>query len=241
MANIIEWPLCVLRPQQASAHLVPFSRSGGRSLGGVDTAVRTDLGFWAIEYGNVVMQMRHRAQWKTWHAIRQALSGRAGLIAVRVRSSLSAPYLSGAFEPVLDVLHDDDTEFDDGTPYAQSAISIVSEGVTAMGATTIKLRIINAEANLVGVKFSYNHALYETGPVMAIDGNVWTVPISPSVRAAIPHGEDLEFDQPTCLCRLADDRGMDVDQNVVTKNSFPSVSFVEAVDYWNILAIGGTP
>ena len=241
MAKIIEWPLCVLRPQQASAHLVPFSRSGGRSLGGVDTAVRTDLGFWAIEYGNVVMQMRHRAQWKTWQAIRSALSGRAGLIAVRVRSSLSAPYASGSFEPVAEVPHDDDTLFDDDTGYAQAAISIVSEDVTPMGATTIKLRIINAEGNLVGVKFSYEHALYETGPLIAVDGDIWTVPITPSVRAAIPHGADLDFDQPTCLCRMADDRGMDVDQNVVSKNSFPSVSFVEAVDYWNILAIGGTP
>lgn len=231
--DVIEWPICVLRPQQASANLVPFSRSGGRTLGGIEPSVRTDLGFWEISYQNIVLQNRHREQWQTWNAIRQKLGGRPGLIAVRVRSSLSAPYASGRFEPVVETEHSDDALFDDDTPYTQGAISIVSDGVTAVGATSIRLRIVNADANLVGVRFSYNHALYETGPVTSIDGDVWTVPISPAVRALIPAGSDLEFDQPTCLCHLADDRGMDIDQNALTKFSLPSVSFVEAVDYWS--------
>lgn len=237
MTEIIEWPICVLRPQKASANLVPFTRTGGRSLGGVEPATRTDLGYWAIEYGNVVMQNRKREQWQTWQAIRQHLSGRSGLIAVRVRTSMSAPYVSGAFEPVEEVTHDDDTLFDDDTPYTQGAISIVTEGVTPIGATTITLRVIQSAENLVGVKFSYNHALYETGPVIDVDGDLWTVPISPSVRAEIPDGITLEFDEPTCLCRLSEDRGMDIEQEAVAKNTYPSVSFVEATDYWNALAV----
>lgn len=233
MSDVLVWPICTLRPQQASANLVPFSRSGGRTLGGIEPSTRTDLGYWEISYQNIVLQNRHRDQWRAWNAIRQKLGGRPGLIAVRVRSSLSAPYASGSFEPVVETEHGDDALFDDDTPYTQGAISIVSDGVTAVGATSIRLRIINADANLVGVRFSYNHALYETGPVTSIDGDVWTVPISPSVRALIPAGSDLEFDQPTCLCHLAEDRGMDVDQNALSKFSLPSVSFVEAVDYWN--------
>lgn len=238
MADIIEWPLCVLRPQTITPSPVAFTRSGGTSLGGVEPAIRTDLGHWSIQYGNVVMQNRSREQWQTWQAIRQKLSGRAGLIAVPVRAGLSAPYASGKFEPAPEVTHDDGALFDDGAPYVQGAISVVSEGNTALGATVIKLRIINAAPNLVGVMFSFNHALYETGPVIAIDGDVWTVPISPSVREFIPAGSTLEFDRPTCLCRLADDRGMDVDRNAVAKVSMPSVSFVEATDYWNALALG---
>lgn len=236
MTETIVWPICVLRPQQASANLVPFSRSGGRTLGGIEPSTRTDLGFWEISYTNVVMQNRHREQWQAWSAIRQKLGGRPGLIAVRVRSSLSAPYVSGAFEPVIETEHDDDSLFDDDSPYVQGAISVVTDGVTALGATSIRLRIINADANLVGVRFSYNHALYETGPVTEVDGDIWTVPISPSVRELIPAGSDLEFDQPTCLCHLADDRGMDVSQDAISKNSLPSVSFVEATDYWAALA-----
>jgi hypothetical protein len=232
MAEIIQWPLCVLRPQTASANLVPFSRSGGRTLGGVEPSTRTDLGFWAIDYANIVLTNKRRDQWQTWQAIRQKLGGRPGLIAVRVRSSLSAPYVSGQFEPVIETEHSDETPFSDGTPYTQGAVSVVTDGVTAVGATSIRLRIINAAANLVGVRFSYHHALYETGPVISIDGDIWTVPISPSVRELIPAGADLEFDEPTCLCHLVEDRGMDIDQNAVSKFSLPSVSFVEAVDYW---------
>ncbi len=165
MSEIIQWPVCVLTPQQASADLVPFSRSGGRTLGGIEPSTRTDLGFWSVTYSGIVMQNRERRAWQTWNAIRQTLGGRPGMIAVRVRSSLSAPYVSGKFEPVIETDHSDDSPFDDDTPYTQGAISVVTDGVTAVGATSIRLRIINADANLVGVRFSYNHALYETGPV----------------------------------------------------------------------------
>lgn len=236
MTDIIEWPLCVLTPQTASANLVPFTRSGGTTLGGISPSTRTDLGFWSIDYGNVVMRNNRRQQWQTWQAIRQKLGGKSGLIAVRVPSTLSAPYVSGRFEPLIETMHDDNTLFDDDTPYTQGAVSVVTDGITPIGATQIRLRIINAASNLVGVRFSYEHALYETGPVISIDGDIWTLPISPTVRATIPHGSDLEFDQPTCLCHLADDRGMDVPQDAITKHSLPSVSFLEATDYWAELA-----
>lgn len=236
MADVIQWPLCVLTPQTVSANLVAFTRSGGRTLGGISPATRTDLGFWSIDYGGVVLRNNRREQWRTWQAIRQKLGGKSGLIAVPVRSSLSAPYVSGKFEPVEELEHDDDTLFDDDTPYTQGAISVVTDGITAIGATSIRLRIINADDNLVGVRFSYEHALYETGPVIEVDGDIWEVPISPAVRATIPAGSDLEFDQPTCLCHLVDDRGMDAPQDAVTKHSLPSVSFVEATDYWAELA-----
>jgi hypothetical protein len=232
MADIIEWPFCILTPQAVSANVVPFTRSGGYTLGGIEPSTRTDLGYWAVDYGNVVMRNNRREQWKVWQALRQKLGGKSGLVAVHVQSGLSAPYISGRYEAAGETLHDDDTPFDDDTPYVQNAISVVSDGVTAVGATQIKLRIINAAHDLVGVRFSYDHALYETGPAISIDGDIWTVPIWPSVRALIPHNADLEFDHPTCLCHLADDRGMDVMQDGITKHSLPSVSFVEATDYW---------
>lgn len=236
---IIVWPHCLLRPQQMAANLVPFTRSGGTTLGGISTAFRTDLGFWKVDYAGVIMQNRKREQWQTWQALRQKLGGRSGLVAVPIRASLSAPYASGAFEEMPEVPHSDASTFSDGTEYSQGAISVVTEGVTAIGATTIRMRIVNASESLVGSRFSYNHALYETGPVISVDGDVWEVPISPTVRELIPAGADLEFDRPTCLCHLADDRGMDVSQDAIGKFAQPSVSFVEATDYWNRLAMGG--
>jgi hypothetical protein len=238
MADIIVWPACVLRPQSVSAMPVPFTRSGGRSLGGLDPTVRTDLGFWQIDYSNIVLRGSRRDAWQTWQAIRQRLAGRSGRIAVPVRASLSAPYVSGVFEPMPETPHSDDSLFDDNTSYGQGAISVVSVGVTPIGATVIRMRVINAASSLVGVRFSYSHALYETGPVISLEDGVWELPISPSVRELIPSGADLEFDRPTCLCRLTDDRGMAVEQDVVQKFSLPPVSFVEDVDYWNKLALG---
>jgi hypothetical protein len=189
---------------------------------------------------NVILRNRYREHWQTWQALRQKLGGRAGLIAVPVRSGLSAPYESGRFEAMPATTHSDGSTFSDQSHYVQGAISVKSVGVTAIGATTIKLRIIKADESLVGVRFSYNHALYETGPLIAVEDDVWEVPISPSVRELIPADADLEFDQPTCLCHLADDRGMDVTQESIARNSYPSLRFVEATDYWNALAVGLT-
>jgi hypothetical protein len=236
MADIIEWPLCILRPQQVSANLVSFSRSGGRSIGGVERVTRTDLGYWAIDYGAVGMQNRNHDQWRTWQAIRQSLGGRAGLIAVPVRASLSAPYASGRYEPQVESTHDDGTFSDDGSHWVQPAIDIVSDGVTPIGSTTMRLRIVKADTNLSGVRFSYNHALYETGLILSSDDDIITVSISPTVRELIPSGAELNFDRPTCICHLAEDRGMDITQDAIAKNSRPNVSFIEATDYWNDLA-----
>lgn len=238
MVDIIEWPICQLRPQQVQASVTPFSRSGGRSLGGFDPAIRSDLGWWNVNYSGIVLAARDRQKWQTWQAIRQKLGGRSGLIAVPVRSAISAPFASGDFEPPTFVPHDDDTSFSDGTLYRQGAISVQSVGDTQIGATVIKLRIIRADANMAGVRFSYQHALYETGPAIDIDGDIWTVPVSTTVRAPIPDGSDLEFDRPTCLCHLASDGEMAVQQDAITKFSTASVSFVEANDYWNQLALG---
>jgi hypothetical protein len=238
MADIIEWPSCLLRPSQVSPSLVPFSRSGGRSIGGVERATRTDRGFWAIDYNGIVMQSKHRDQWRAWNAIRTHLGGKSGYIAVRVPSSLSAPYASGSFESRGRETNDDGTPFDDGSEWQQGAISVVADTLTPIGSTIIKLRIVKAAADLAGVRFSFNHALYETGAAIETDGDIWTVPLSTTVRELIPAGTELEFDAPTCLCKLADDRGMDITQDAIAKGTRPNVSFVEATDYWNDLALG---
>jgi hypothetical protein len=229
MVDVIQWPADLLTPAECRPNMNPFTRTGGRSLGGLQPAVRTDLGFWSIDL--IDIPVHSIAQRRTWEAISQKLSGAAGLIAVPAWSQDVAPYASGRFEPIIETEHSDDTPFSDGTPYTQGAISVVTDGVTPVGATSIRLRIINAAADLVGVRFSYHHALYRTGPVLSINGDIWTLPISPTVRELIPAGADLEFDQPTCICRLAEDRGMDGGVDAVPFER-RSVSFVEAADYW---------
>lgn len=228
MTDYLIWPK-ILTPAECRPNIVPFSR-GERTLGGIRRSVRTDLGYWNVELKNIPVNSRRQRQ--TWQAISESLGGAAGVIAVPVKTFDTAPYVSGEREPPVLTPHDDDSTFDDDAEYEQGAITVVTDGITALGATSIKLRIINAEANMVGVLFSYDHALYKTGPATNVDGNIWTVPITPSVRKLIPAGADLEFDDPTCLCHLAEDRGMDGGLDT-TGFEQRSVTFVEAVDLFS--------
>lgn len=235
MANIIVWPRNLLTPRECRANLSPFTRSGGRTLGGIETAVRTDLGWWNVDL--IDIPLHQRAQWKTWDAISNICGGRSGLVAVPVWPRETAPYASGDYEPMASVPHSDGSTFSDGSHYVQGAISVQSVGATAIGATTIRLRVIAGDADLSGVMFSYNHALYQTGAVLDADDDVVEVRISPTVRELIPDGSDLNFDDPTCLCRLVSDRGMDRGDNS-QRFEMASVSFVEANDYWSKLVAG---
>ncbi|AYD00030.1 hypothetical protein [Neorhizobium sp. NCHU2750] len=237
MTIIPVWPVGVLRPQSSSVNPVPFSR-GNTTLGGQHVSTNTDAGFWSIKLENIPLRNRDRDQWRCWNAIRSILKGTPGRIAVPAMSSHSAPYVSGKWEASPEVPHDDDTLFDDDTPYVQGAISVVSVGVTDINAGTMKMRIINGYDDLSGVRFSYEHALYETGRILSEEDGVWEVEITPPVRAVIPAGADLEFDEPTCLCCLEVDSGMDLANALVGKSVLATVNFIEDTDYWNRLALG---
>jgi hypothetical protein len=233
MTDYIDWPICLLGPRETDANLVPFTRGGGRSLGGLERAARTDRGYWSVSLNGIIV--RTKAQKKTWNAIRVKSSGRSGVFVVPVKSWDTAPYSSGKFEPPILTVHDDDTEFDDGSSYLQGAIDIEMETEAAISDTVVTLRRNVATDDLVGIRFSYQNALYETGPAIDVDGDLWTVSIFPSIRATIPAGSSLECDNPTCLMRLAEDRGLDLPQGKRLLSEV-SVSFVEACDVWNDLA-----
>jgi len=232
---IIVWPEALLSPLECRAYIVPFTRSGGRTLGGTKPSTRTDLGHWRIDIAGI--PMHGAAKLRTWDAISAYFGGASGRIAVHAWAMDKAPYVSGKEEPLVDVWHSDDSPFSDETPYQQNAISVVSVGATPIGATVMSMRLINGAADLSGVRFSYDHALYETGQVVSVEDDIWTVRITPSVRELIPSGADLEFDRPTCVCNLLEDDGM---QRSMTAERFErvSVSFIEDTDYWNRLALG---
>lgn len=228
------WPADLLPAREVEPNPVPFSRTGGRTLGGLERPIRSDKGYWTFSYR---FQLYSQAQRRTWNAIRTQVSGCAGLLVMPVWSWDTAPYASGEIEPEVLVPHSDGTPFSDGSFYRQGSISVRSADAVAIGATSMRLQILQAEADLAGVRFSYNHALYETGPASEVSGAFWTVGLFPAVRAPIPAGADLEFNLPTCLVRLVEDRGLDVSMNP-SGISEHSVAFNEASDYWSDLAAG---
>lgn len=231
------WP-SVLEPAQILPNPVPFTRSGGRSLGGLQRSIRTDRGYWSIEYRSVALHDRSRRA--AWNAIRTWLSGTSGLVAIPVWSFDSALAVSESNVGLSLVPHSDGTGYEGGHFYSQPSIIVQASVVAEIGDTSISLRLVHGVEGLEGIRFSYNHALYETGSVINIDedaegGAVWTVPVFPAIRATIPADAYLEFDLPTCLVRLAADREMDVSLSP-GRFDLVNVSFVEAADYWSDLA-----
>jgi hypothetical protein len=238
MADIIHWPAALLVPQSSPFDLRPFSRSGGRSLGGVSRTARSDRGYWVGSYNGIVFRRGTQgAQQRTWSALRVAIGGAAGLVAVPVCStSLWAGLGIESFAPV-ETTHDDDTLFDDDTPYVQGNVQLEMASFAALGSTVVTLRLVDLD-QVSGVKFSYQHAMYETGRVLSQPGaGLYQVEIFPAIRAPIPADAALETERPTVLCHLASDTEMNRDPTV-TGTGRPSVEFVEAVDYWNDVALG---
>lgn len=235
MADFVFWPPDLLTPGEILANPVPFTRGGGRSINGLERAIRTDRGFWHIAMNQIVLHST--AQRRTWNAIRTAVGGRAGLIVIPIWSWDTAPYKSGEIETDILVPHSGGVPFSDGTLYSQSPISVRCSAEANIGDTSIELRIRNGEADLSGIRFSYQHALYETGPAISVSGITWRVPVFPAIRAKIPFGAELELGLPTCLVHLEDDRALDVALNA-TGITEHSVAFVEATDYWSDLAAG---
>jgi hypothetical protein len=208
---IVTWPTTTLRPAQILANPVPFTRSGGRSLGGIERVTRTDRGYWSIVYKSVLLSNPSERQY--FNAIRTTLNGMAG--------SLTVPVWS----------HDSNG--------AESSIVVTMAAAASVGDTQVTLELGSGIDNLAGVRFSYNHALYETGFAIDIYDDQWIVPIFPALRADIAADAVLEFDSPTCLVKLASDREMDVSLTAGMVDR-ADVSFIEDVEYWNDLAIPGS-
>lgn len=232
MSGTLIWP-SILRPAQVAPNPSPFSRGGGTSLGGIERTTRTDRGWWEIAYKGI--SLTEVSQRRAWNRVRVALSGAAGSIAVPIWSYDSAPWMPGSINGKILTPHSDGSSFSDGALYSQAGIAVEMAVEAEIGDTTISLRLIGGIEELAGVRFSYNHALYETGSVVSVVDDVWTVTVFPAIRADIPADAELEFDLPTCLVRLASDREMDV---TLTVGDFDQadVNFVEDVATWNDLA-----
>lgn len=237
MADIIHWPADLLKPESALASKAAFTRSGGRSLGGLQRSVKTDRGFWRHTLTNI--SLRSPDMRRTWNAIGTDLGGTAGLVAIPAWSFDSAPFVGrDCIVPrLIDVPHDDETPFDDDALYEQGNILLEMAAFAPLGSTVVTLRAVHSDVPS-GIRFSYQHALYETGRIISQPtGNTYQVAIFPAIRAPIPANSILEADRPTCLCRLAADTGMDL-QLSSGEIDTATVDFVEAVDHWSDLALG---
>lgn len=233
----VHWPADLLTPQASPFDPRPFTRSGGRSLAGVSRYTRTDKGFWVGSYNRVLFRRSQQFdQARAWNKMRVDLGGQTGLVAVPVCSTrywAAEGYKD--FTPILNP-HDDLTPFDDDTLYYEDVVRIEMAAFAPLSSTVVTLRLVDAPT-AEGIRFSYQHAMYETGSLIEKTGaTTYRVPIFPAIRQAIPADALLEADRPTVLCRLATDTELDIEFPGAGMPR-PSVNFVEAVDVWNDLAL----
>lgn len=235
--DIIHWPAGLLTPKASPFDSRAFSRSGGRSLGGIARATRTDKGYWIGKYDQVIFRRgKQFDQARAWNAIRTALGGMVGLIAVPVCATRL--WVDTGYKDFSSILtpHDDGTPFDDGTYYEQGRIAIEMASFAPLGSTVATLKLVDAPT-VSGIRFSYQYAMYETGRVLQqTDENSFQVEIFPAIRQAIPAGAELDADRPTILCHLATDGEMDI-EFPGDGMPRPTINFIEAVDVWNDLAL----
>jgi hypothetical protein len=233
MVQIITWPE-ILCPAGVQASPVPMTRSGGPTLAGIQESILTDVGWWSIKFN--ALPLTDGASRRLYNAIRTSAKGRSGIIRLPVWSHDSAEWPEGAYGGLYRTPHSDGSLFSDDSMYTQPALKIILHEALAIGDVVAKLRVTElGPTEMTGIRWSYNSALYENGLPMDIDGLVWTVPIFPAVRAAIPAEAELEVSLPTCLVHLATDREMD---GIFSAGHFDTVNleFVEAHDYWSNLA-----
>ncbi|MER9135112.1 hypothetical protein NKI20_02215 [Mesorhizobium sp. M0830] len=224
----IRWPEEVLRPTNVSFDLDSRSLAGPASVSGATQVVASDAGIWKATFGNVVVKSRQAVL--AHRAIAALLEGRLGSILIplcRGYGPSSGAVLSADEEALFaEVPHSDDALFDDGTGYVGSLTNVVAAANAAVRATTITATVTYAADSIQpGQHFSIGERLYR---IRTYDAGTGVMTIRPPLREAITAGDHLEFDDPVCKMRLAQDDGLDLEL-AMRRFSSPSVSFIEDV------------
>ena len=204
--------------------------AGQTSTASVD--VRSDGGgLWVATMSDI--RIRDKADLAAWRATRQICNG--GVVPINVfRLDLLAPFPAGGPTTSPTYAHTDATLFTDGTGYVEPVIKVNCPAGAALRATSMVIELVNCAALQGGEAFSILHSvfgwrMYEiaTVEVDLDDSTLVTVTFNPPLRQRIEPGQEIEFDQPRCLMKLAAASAM----NFILQQlpySKASVKFVES-------------
>ena len=240
MVVVPHFPRLLLREREHSWNLSGVAVTPGVTVDSTATYIRSDGGgFWLCAMRDVSLSApgrgreRQRVSTLLWRAVRHVCDGGVNNIVVWRNDALFIPYPAGVARAIT-VPHSDGSTFSDGSEYYQPAIDIICDGGADLRATSMDIQINQAAALIGGESFSVFHAgagwrLYEIGTVTYDDDDeaLATITFRPPLREAVVHGDQLEFDRPRCVMRLASPNSMDLTVRPWTFNS-ASVDFVEA-------------
>lgn len=203
-----------------------LSRSGGRTISGIEQVVQSSSEFWIASIG---FKIRNGKQILAYRALQARQWGRAAEWIIPACPQPSVPLEP----PLADYSWSDDWSEDFSIGPAPTIVP-PGEGalittLAARGARSVTMEFQDATFTpLPGMFFSIGDRLYSIGTVTPSGVRTFTVTFAPGLRAAAPVDAVVEFSSPRCLMRLAtDDEGqLDLEQ---LRMSEQKLNFVEIV------------
>lgn len=221
MTDVVIWPRSLFPPRHVAINPAPVTLSGPVSLSGFRQAIASPAAVWAIKYDLMRVTQSGRLPWR---ALAAQIEGRATPIVLPVydREQLRplAALASGG------VTHSDGSSLSDGSLYRGGRVQVIAAAAAVAGAATLDVERIASGTLRPGMHFSIGLRLYRIKSVLSASGAMATLGIWPTLREAVLAGAELEFDEPVCKVRLADDGGLDLTLDT-GRHALPSVSFIE--------------
>ena len=215
------WPCEVLRARNASFNLNERTLGTSPSVSGHTQVVSSGPPIWSATLGEI--DIRTKEQRLTFKALGALLQGR--LNTIRVPMCMGDQPTAFGY-PAESLPFSDDAPFDDDSTFYHSAMSVEANGASAAGAVSVSVVAYLIGAIQAGQHFSVDERLYRIVGVTNNGGGNYDLSIWPPLRVAIPDGEFLEFDSPTCRMRLASDQEMSLELKG-RRFGNPTVSFIE--------------
>lgn len=217
----VYWPRGILVPRHAHINPAPATVAGVAALSGFRQAVASPAAVWSIAYDAIRVGQDQRL---VWRALAAQIEGRASPIVLPIYDRADMRPLGASV--ALTAPHGDNAAHDDNAPYVSRRSQVLAAGAAARGASRLTATTILGAALEPGQHFSIGHRLYRIKAIEAVVGASTTVTFWPTAREAILAGAELEFDEPVCKVRLAEDSGMDLALDT-GRHAFPSVAFIE--------------
>lgn len=215
------WPCEVLKARNIAFNLNERTLGTSPSVSGFTQVVASGPPIWTATLGEI--DIRTKEQRLAFKALGTLLQGRLNTIRVPMCMG-DQPTVSGY--PADTVPYSDETTFDDDTEFYHSAMSVFSSGAASAGSVNISVIAHLIGDIQAGQHFSVDERLYRiTGVTNNGSGN-YDLSVWPPLRVAIPDGEFLEFDNPTCRMRLATDQEMALEL-IGRRFSTRTVNFIE--------------
>lgn len=224
----LRWP-SRLPPRDVAADIIPRAIMGPPSMSGGQQAVQSDAGCWYIQYNSISVIEEFRV--KLWRVMQARLNIVGTPILLPVFDCKRSPYpLDTSGHKITsygEVPHSDTALFSDGTGYGSRVIDITAAAYAEFRAVTMEITVNYAGALEGGEFFSTLVGdMYTITSIELITGTTYAIGLSPPLRAAIPAGTQLEFDNPVCRCVLENPGSMSLmlTQRIVGR---PSLEFIE--------------